>query len=290
MQKVSVSFIATFFSLTAVGDDLLECVNPDVLNGLLFNGPYESTLSVTDTLPEAMSGYQAPESFELIGAGIRGIVGQMVMTTVAYRTSLASEDAFAALLASLEPDGWAIEESPNRAQTFNLGGSPTRGIVCRNAERMMISVEDVEHVRYAHIDSNTDQRGQDCNEEDPRLARRGPGMFQAMREQMPALNFPATAHAAPGGIGAGIGGSGETVSTSSRIVSPDSAPSLAEHLADQLAAQGWRRDASWNGSLSSGSTWFRQGTDNHPYWGHLEITGLGDDNYVVGFTLIARPL
>jgi hypothetical protein len=240
-------------------------------------------------LPDVLTNLRAPADFELIGTAVRGDSG---LTTVAFRTDLAGDEAFAAMLGSLETDGWTLEADQSSSQTFNVTGQPVNGTVCRDSERMSLIVQNVDDIRYASINSYVDQRALECGVEDPRLALRGPGMFEAMRTAMPRLEFPASTRPADGrgGLGGGMSGSGDTVSTSSRIESPDSAAILAEHLAGQLSAQGWRRDAAWSGSLSAGSTWTRNGNDGRPSWGTLEIVSFGDDIYEVGFMLVSQPL
>lgn len=285
MRKLAIAVPAAIFSLTAVGQDLLQCVDPDVANGLLFNGRAETALTVTGALPEDMSGYRAPAGFELVGTAVRGAG---TTTTVAFKTALSSEDAYAALLASLEPDGWAVEANERIPQTFNVASQPVSGTVCRNTERLSLRVQDADGVRYATVSAYPDQPARACNAEDPRLASGGRAMFDNLRSRMPTLDFPANARAVDG-FGGGMGGSGQTVSTSSRIQSPDSAASLSALLAGQLTAQGWSRDAAWTGSLSSGSTWTQQGDDAEPYWGTLEIVSIGGGTYHVGFMLMTRP-
>lgn len=285
MRKLAIAVPATIFSLTAFSQDLLQCVGPDVVNGLLLSARAESVLTVTAGLPESMAGYRAPPGFELVGTAVRG---SGTATTVAFKTALPAEEAFASMILSLQTDGWTIEEQQRQPQTFNVAGQPVNGVVCRNGERRSVSVQGNADARYATIASYADQTARACNAEDPRLTRGGLGMFENLRSQMPTLSFPATARAVGGG--GGMSGSGETVSTSSRIQSPDSAAQLSEHLATQLASQGWSRDASWDGRLSSGSTWTRQGDVGERYWGTLEIVDLSADNYQVGFMLITRPL
>src|SRR5690606_19363687 len=141
-----------------------------------------------------------------------------------------------------------------------------------------LSVRDADGVRYASILLPAEMPISECNAEDPR--RGGMESFTVLRAQMPKLDFPPTAHSADRGPGiSGYSGSGQTVSTSSVIASPETAASLAEYLAPQMTAQGWNPDASWSGSMSAGSTWTRRGDDDTPYWGTLEIVTVGDDTH-----------
>jgi len=286
MRKMCIAALSSLFSLTALGQDLLQCVDPDVRNALLFSARLEGVMQITPALPASMNVFDVPADFELIGTSVRGGMS----TSVAFTTVLSSAEAYAALRGALEAEGWQPEDDQS-VRTFNVTSQPLSGRVCRNAERLSLTVYDVNGVRYATVGSYPDQRRLECNALDPRLALQGPAMFEAMRTRMPKLDFPTTATPADGrSIGGGMSGSGETVSTSSRIRSPDSAATLVSYLASQMTAQGWRRDAGWSGSLTSGSTWTLQGDDGRPYWGTLQVVAFDDDVYEVGFMLMAQPL
>ncbi len=144
----------------------------------------------------------------------------------------------------------------------------------------MLLVNEVDGVRYAGIIMIPQQIRLACNAPDPRL---GMMSFNGMRAGMPKFDFPPTTRMVNGLGGVG-GGSNDTFATSTRIQSPDSAVSLAEYLAAQMPAQGWRRDAAWTGSLSSGSTWKGE-VEGRPAWGALEIVSFGEGVYEVGFVL-----
>lgn len=285
MRKPAVVAISAAFSLPVLGQDLLQCVDPDVANGLISGSRSETRLTVTRTLPEALSAYRAPDGFELIGSAVRG---DALLTTTAFKTELDTAEAFAALLGSFEEDGWVVEPDQAPQQTFNVTSQPLTGVVCRDRKRRALSVRETDGVRYASILLPAEMPSWECNAEDRRLG--GMESFTALRAQMPKLDFPPTARPASGapGIG-GYSGSGQTVSTSSRISSPDTAASLAEHLAPQMTAQGWSVDASWSGSVSAGSTWTRRGADDTPYWGTLEVFSIGDDTYDVAFMIMTTP-
>lgn len=275
MKNLAIAATASFFSMGALAQGLPQCLNPDVLNGLIFNGRIESKATITRTLPASLAGFRAPTGMTLIGTAVRDS-GRS--TSVGFKTSLPSDQAVAALTATLRTDGWAPEAEQGPGQTFTVPGEPVHVTVCRNAERRNIMVRDVGGVRYANIMLSAEQRTLACNEKDPRAM--GFDMM-AMQSAMPKFTFPPTARQS--GPGGGGGGSNDIWSTSTRIQSPDSGASLAEHLAGQLTSQGWKRDSAWSGTASSGSNWKRQ-LDGKPSWGTLEIVRMGGDLHEVRFT------
>lgn len=286
MRRLTFCAVSALFSLPVVGQNLLECVDPDVLNGLIFNARSEAAVVVTPELPDRLSAYRAPEDFELIGTAVRG---GGLLTTVAFKTRLDNEEAFTALLESFEAEGWALEPHSAMPQTFNVTSEPRFGNVCRDGERLSLSVQDADDVRYAHINLYGDRAP--CGLERQRLAQ-GPGLFESPGVQMPALDFPPDTR--PAGLGdgpraarAGIS-SGDTLTSSTRVESTASAAMLAEHFSPQLIAQGWALDAAWKGSSSSGSTWTRRGGDDQPYWGTLEIITVANELHDVTFMLMTR--
>lgn len=269
------------FSLPTLAQDALQGVNRDVLNGLIFNGRPELKMAVTRTLPANMAGLRVPAGFTLIGTGVRGD-GRRQSTSVAMKTTLPADRAFAALVEAQRAEGFQIEPSPI-PQTFNVAGGRQNATVCRNGERRTLLLDDADGVRYAGVLLNPDTRKLACNAQDPRASMMG---FEIMRRQTPRFSFPASARLA-GGPGGGGSGSNDSYSTSTTIQSPDTAGSLAEHLAAQMPAQGWRRDASWAGSMSAGSTWRRE-ADELSLWGTLEVVSLGEGTIEVGFLLQSR--
>ena len=229
MRKLTFAIASTLVTAGAFGQDPLECVDQDVLNGVIFNGSSASKMSITRTLPSDMQGFQAPAGFDLIGTGIRAETG---LTQTAFRTSLPSADAHAAIVEALSTDGWEVEDEQRPPQTFNVASAPRPAVLCRDAERRLVEVQDTAGTRYATVTlvpDYSDRRA--CHAEDPRLTR-APGMlFRDMSAGMPTFDFPPTTQPAAGaGLSSGMSGSGNTLSTSSRIRSPDTASSLAEHL------------------------------------------------------------
>ena len=283
MKKLAIATVGALFSLTAMGQDLLQCLHPDVANGLLFGGNPAQQVVVTSELPQSLSGFRAPTGFTLIGTAERV---QTETTTVAYMTNLERGDALGALVSAFGADGWELEEEILPvAPVFTLSSAPTRGTICRDGERLALSIRDNDGTRFANLDSVGSDRPRGCHEEDPRMSMR-PSMMGGIQEYFPSLTFPESTQAADGGsLGGGFSGAGDSTRTSARIESPDSAQSLSSHLGAQMLEQGWRQDASWSGNLSAGASWMKL-EDDTTVWGTLDIIGVDDDTYEVALRLL----
>ena len=284
MHKFIISLGAITLSIAAPAQELLQCVNPDVLNSLVYSGRAEQKLTLSRGMPANADGFRAPAGFSLIGSGVRGPEGSS--TVVAYRTSLESAAAFERLLQSLSGDEWKKEivQQPAGAALALPPPPATAATVCRNGERRNVRVQEVGGVHYATITSfrASPERACDAPVQQP------PGFGNPMtalagrRVSLPQFTFPGTARMVSGRPVPMVNGMN---SSTVRIESPDTAASLARHLARQLVEQGWRNDAEWNGKLSTGSTWTRRNADGEPLWGTLEILSSGAGVYEVGFSL-----
>lgn len=285
MHKFIIALGAIALSVAAPAQELLQCVNPDVLNSLVYNGRAEMKLTLSRGLPANADGFRAPAGFSLIGSGVRGPGGSS--TVVAYRTSLESAAALERLLQSLSGEGWKREIVQQPAiGALALPTQPGTGAtVCRNGERRNVRVQEVSGVHYATIVSPTASPAHACDTPMPQPAGFGnpAARLAAARASLPRFTFPGTARMAASTPDASrIGGMNSAVV---RIESPDTAASLSRHLARQLTEQGWRSDAEWNGKLSTGSTWTRGNADGDPMWGTLEILSAGAGVYDIGFSL-----
>lgn len=287
MRKFVLALGSLALAATASAQQVLQCANPDVLNSLVFNARPESKMVVKRTLPDVVAGYRAPAGFTLIGSGIRG---DNASTVVAYRTALEPATALDSLLSFLSGEGWK-REAPQAAPSGMMFGPQTLDAsVCRDGERRSVQVREVEGIRFARIVGYQASPPRACNAPQPTNGQAMNGFgnplaaHNAAMALMPQFSFPANAKmAAAGPDNPNTGGRG-AVSTV-RIESPDSAATLAGSLAQQLATQGWRRDAEWKGALSTGSTWTRKADDGNSYLGALELLGASKDTYDVAFTV-----
>jgi hypothetical protein len=290
MRRLIIAMGSLAFVAASPAQEALQCANPDVINALVFNAMPESKMVIRRTMPEATAGFGAPADFKLIGSGVRG---QNMNTVVAWKTTQEAGKAFDNLLGFLFDQGWKTETIPQAQQlpvTVVGQQSTTAARLCRDGQRRNMQVREVGGVRYATIAGGQTNPPRACDVPQPQPVGFGNPMaaINAAQAMMPQFSLPATTRMSGQGIPMGSGGAG-SVATSMRIESPDTAASLARGLAQQLAQQGWRRDAEWNGALSTGSTWTRNSADGKPYWGTLEILSTGANTHDIGFTVAGRP-
>jgi hypothetical protein len=271
MRKYILAAAAAVLALAVGAQQPQQCLAPHLINGLVFLGRTDMTVSVARWQAAFMGSAKLPAQLVLIGAGTRA----NGLTAVAYKTSLAPEKAHAAVIEALKAEGWTLE-APAVAATFRVAGTaPRQETLCRDAERRGVMVKDAANVRYINVVALPEARRRECNE----------AQFMAgasLRGAMPRFQFPEGTSPAMG-FGGGAG-SDTSFTTSSRIVSPEAAASLVKHLAGQLEKQGWQPDSSWSGSVSAGSTW-RRLQDGDVASGTLEVVRVTDHTYDVDFTL-----
>src|SRR5690606_5179980 len=139
---------------------------------------------------------------------------------VAYRTSLASDKAHAAVAEALAAAGWLPEPSPSAA-TFRVEGTAPRDeTLCREGQRRLVLVKDVNGVRYVNVVAFPEAGALACGT-DPLV---GPTPPMSPRNMVPVLRFPeGTTLAQPAGGGSG---SNTHFTTTSRIISSQPPVSL----------------------------------------------------------------
>lgn len=291
MRKFFIAISSVAFCAAAPAQQLLQCVNPDVLNSLVFNARPEAKLLVTRDMPANAAGFRAPAEFTFIASSVGA---DNLSTTVAYRTTLGAHAAFDNLLALLSAEGWKQEREqqvqlPVQVPVQVVGGSPpsTAATLCRNGERRRVMVRETEGVRYATISGFevNPPRACDAPSAQPDFLQNPMAAISARQANMPRFSFPATTRLGTGPAARESYGSNRVRFESTRIQSPDTAASLARHLARQLTEQGWRSDTEWSGRLSTGSTWSRRNADGQALLGTLEIVSVGEGAYDVGFNL-----
>lgn len=58
-------------------------------------------------------------------------------------------------------------------------------------------------------------------------------------------------------------------------------------MTEQLVEQGWINDASWTGTSTAGSSWWKQADPDTRVQGTLDVTATAEDAYTVMFRLVA---
>lgn len=288
MRKLITAFLSATFAVAGSAQGVLQCVNPDVVNGLVFNGRPEARFSIRPTIPDNLEGFEAPRTFVLIGTANYEQNPSNVF--VGYRVDAPAIPAFQAWVSFLGERGWKRETQPMPQQQPMAAGQAAVGRLatrlCRDGERRNLLVQVVDSTFYATASVIETFPPRPCGV--PEILQQPntdfTGSINAVRAMMPQFTYPTTARMS-GGPGPGGNVGSNTVWDSARIESPDSAASLLEKLGRQLATQGWSSDADWKGKRSAGSTWTRKGGDGKSYWGTLEILDLEKNLHEIGFTV-----
>jgi hypothetical protein len=287
MRKLVIAVIAsTASTMASPAESLLQCVKPDILNGILFFGRSQEKVEVKRGLPAALESFRTPAEFSLIGTGVSADSGSQ---TVSYKTAMPGEKAYLAMAAALGVDGWAVENTPDSRSTFNVEGAPRYGMLCRNSERRMLSVTELSGVRYANINLFTEQESRACNA--PQVMDMG-GSSPALRAALPRFQFPAGSSLAQGSGGGGSSsGSSDSIPmvvSSTRVIGSETPATLEEILHLQLKNQGWQVSSNLNGNGGALSSWSKT-IDGRLAWGTLEVVGISQGTLDVDFTMTVAP-
>ncbi len=276
MRKLAISALGALLGCGAYGQDLLECVNPDVVAALL--GDFRSTVSpvVSTELPEQLAGYEAPAAFEWIGSMQTGSE-----TIAAFRTDLAPADAEQQFLTALRQAGfdtWKSEDSYG----FVLTGPPLYTSICRDGRRGGLYVRERAGVRFVATNFSTSATPQSCAEA---MAPPDRSMSRAGFSYLPLLELPPSVLISrrPGAMPTEMNsGSNNTFAARVEVEGLGSVANLVGLLDQQITRQGWVAEASWSGEHSSGSAWTRT-VDGVRLAGRLTVERIDGEHYQLEF-------
>jgi len=272
MRKLIVLASGCCMSVAAFGDDLLQCLDPDLVQAIFVHeGTNQRTsfaTAVTTDIPLDLADIELPSEFEWIGS----IQGEM-RDVIAYKTSAPAAASRTAVLDAFAVAGWKSSAvAMPRLSRFVLPSElafPANEIVCRDTETAGFAVRDAGHARYVNITYERDPERLLCERAPPALCSGAPSF----------LNLPAGTHSPYGRH--------FVTATCSRVGvdSSLSAAALAKHLAEQMAAQGWTLDVDWSGEYAAGSTWTRP-EDSAIVT--IDVISLGGNSYQV-FSRLLPP-
>lgn len=294
MRRIALFTLAALCGITAFGQGLLDCVEPDVLRALLPQGQGQAPPVITGEVPQELVALKMPGAFTWIGSAER-IVGRVNATTnlsqvsAAWRSSLAPEAARAAAAAALTSSGWAVQP-PQGMRVFTSASIPVTQTACRDGRPVNLRASAMEGVTYVLV---TLQRGSPganpaCNQ--PLTAfSTGTGLDP----YLPLLEMPVdpTTGAAATLRGGSYGGgpAGGTVHARAEFVTGDAAGNVARHFAQQMAEQGWSSDADWSGASSAGSSWSKRPEAGTLVQGTLMVTALNERQFVAVLRVSRLP-
>jgi len=269
--------------INALSDDLLSCVDPDVMTALLVFG-YQPGSKITDEMPRVLSVIRYPDNFDFIGS-----MTAEHMVSAAFRTDLDPASAESILAGLYGEQGWRPVPSSREVgqpgfQSPSESNQQHARLCHANGNGMTIMAREVERRTFVTLFSTNTPRYSDCNQEPAEDGSMRRGFTDDL---MPDLELPADSSSRGSGYGGVIYSSGDDADTHVRVITDLRPADLLEHFSRQLAAQGWLVDSSWIGELSQGSTWSltREGLPRTA--GNLNIVTHSTGDYSVRFSMLA---
>lgn len=287
MRKLILVLIGGFGSVAAFAQDLLECVNPDVLNGLVLDGAYDDPAAFSSSSHPLMSDVSTPGQFNLIGTAERDLLGSS-MVSVIFRSSVAPSEAIDAAMNGLAESGWEArqQQSGLGSGVFASASVAQPNLACLDDQPVTVSAGSIDGTTYVNYSFAMNQANS-CTS-----PATGGAMFirSSISQGMPSLEFPPDPETGEPvrSQGGSSGGSQAVQYSATQIAHGASLNSLVDHLSQQLTEQGWEADASWNGATTAGSSWSRLDESGTPVQGMLQLTALNHSRYDVLFRIVSR--
>lgn len=289
MRKQAVATLGGLWCIAAWGQDLIDCIDPDVLAGLVFRSQNQSDTVIGAAIPDKMASINAPTAFEWIGGSSRtvGIINGVPtkMVTGAFRTFAAPEEALDLALSGLAEDGWEIvSESNGMVSVFvtQIMRAPQK-TACLDNDPVNVTANAVNDVTYVTYNFSSSAQNMTC----AAGGRPSFGTSFAVDEYLPSLEFPPDPGTGdpvyPSGSGSG-GNMGER-NFRTELRHGQSIGNLTRYLSRQLAEQGWQADASWIGQTTAGSSWSKQPEADMNLRATLQVLEVDDSFFNVNFRI-----
>lgn len=272
-----------FVPINAFSDDLLSCVDPDVVTALLSFG-YRAGSEITDEMPQELAAVRYPDTFDFIGS-----MTSENLISAAFRTELDPDGAESVVAGLFGGQGW--RPMPRRREGMRSGFQPSREASQRqlrlchaDGNSVSIMAREEERGTFVTLFRSNAARSADCNQEP---TADGSIRWGFTDDLMPILELPANSTTRGSGHGGIIQSSGDDAETHVRVITDLRPEELLELFSSQLATQGWVADSSWIGELSQGSTWSLN-LDGLPRTvGNLHLVSHSEGDYTVMFSMIA---
>lgn len=272
------------------GETALDCIDTDILHGLLLPGTAGQGFRITDTVPAELASFKPPRELSWLGSSERH-TGAAATSSAVYRASLGPEGARAAAAGALAAAGWQLHsDGPFLGTNVFVSGSPVipAQTWCRDGMAVNVSASALDGVTYVVLSAprQKDAAGFANACEQPRFMGQ---LRTAVDDHLPTLELPPDpANGRPvalRGSGGGLGGVNRRQASASFSLK-DSADGVARHFASQMAGQGWSADASWGGTGTAGSTWIRRMDADTLLQATLAVSAFGDDRFTVVFSVV----
>lgn len=265
---------------TALADDPLACLDPDVVRTLLAT-PAEGSIEITRERAAGFPRIALPAEFELIGSRVSSFASM-----IALKSSLPIEETKTRVEQLVTRSGW---ERFGELTQGNGGGFQSRGRIPTSASmpESMTFCSDVQGNLTIAL-ARSPSGGSYVTLWAP--LRESPNPCQSYRNaerleagqshQLPALYLPEDGIGYPDG-----GGRGPNSETSTAYLKSDrTIPALLDFFARQLADQDWRQEGQWSDPILSGSAWLSQDQSTS---GLLTIIQQGSNHYRLTFAAMS---
>jgi hypothetical protein len=286
MRKLIFVLAGAFCGFAASAQDLLDCVNPDVLRGLVLRSSADEGVVFSTASPAQMSDITAPPQFDWIGS-VERTGGVAASVSAAFRTDLAPDAAMEVAMAGLTSSGWEAQPQLGGAGGAFASMPITRSqTACRDEQPVSVAANELENTTYVTYSFTTSSANTVCSAPDPSSPLGG--LSANIYRDMPSLEFPPDPVTGEPvrSSGGGGGGSQNVRYSTTQVTHNESLNGLAVFLSEQLSAQGWVADTSWTGTTTAGSSWTRQADPDASLQGMLQITALANSRYDVTFRIV----
>lgn len=283
MRRIALFTLAALCGITAFGQGLLDCVEPDVLRALLPQGQGQDPPAITGEVPRELVVLKMPGAFAWIGSAER-IAGRvsatmnLTLVSAAWRSSLEPEAARAAAAAALTSSGWDVRPPPVMG-VFTSASMPVMQTACREGMPVNLNTSAMDGVTYVLV---TFQRGSTTGNA---ICDRPAAAFQTiagLQSQLPQLEMPVDPERQTSARlqGTSMNVSGNMIHAQAEFVIRGPVGNVARHFATQMADQGWTRDAQWSGASTAGSSWSKRPQAGSLMQGTLSVTRLDERQLV----------
>ena len=284
MTKPFVFVAVTLLTTVSLAQDLLECVDPDIRAGLLFQG-IEINRIISREAPEVLSDVSVPGDFQFVGSSVSNL-----QISAAYKTTLAPVAAMLEIISVLGNAGWeSFGNSGRSISGFVSPAQPAYSALCREGEMLTVVSREANDATFVNLNTIGNRGSVPCCTDGPQLGRLSGPTGIGVSQFMPRLSLPEGTQVGGQrgmiGIASGVSGSNRSASTSVPIETSLGTQGLAEHFRRQLEEQGWFLDGNWIASVSAGSTWTATRADDVHLVGLLDIVAVGDTDYEASFRL-----
>ncbi len=298
------SFLLTFLALTAqpalaatAFDDEVPTEVVNQVLGAMFGGQAH----LYSDLPEGFPPFALPEDMTVL-AGVDQGWSQRVILKSPFDYQAAIALAYRALMDA----GWQLVPRPGtqmqQAGFINPQQPSPQTQLCHNEHGFMdVSIQSDVAATYVNLVRNVPQPGMPVPSCEPETAAANalipPEVQQRMQQQMqqqmqlqefmPRLVLPrVTEMTSPmGGYGGGPSSQNDW-EVRATLSGTWSLEQVFRHFADQIADQGWERDARVTGDAMASGSWTKTVESDIELVGSLVVLSTGDESYDLRFRLI----